>query len=104
MAETYNIYDMESLPALKVATYVCGLRSDSRIKLKMSGLKYDINTVLLAVLIDRLSNIKDESKLITPKFLTIENDSKTDSEIISFSSVEEYKKAMQEFNSKFMED
>lgn len=87
---------------MKVATYVCGLRSDSRIKLKMSNLKYDINTVFLAMLVDKLSGSKDEGKLITPKLLTSENEA--DSEITSFGSVEEYKQAMREFDSKIMED
>lgn len=93
---------MESLPALLVATYVIGLRSNSRIKLKMAGLKYGINTVLLAMLVDRMSGRKDESDLLAPKFM--ENvKPKKDSEAITFESVDDFKQAMQEFDSR-MED
>ena len=94
---------MESLPALLVATYVVGLRSNSRIKLKMAGLKYDVNTVLLAMLVDRVSGHKDESQLLAPKFMD-EITPKKDSEVVTFESVDDFKKAMQEFDSRNMED
>ncbi|MBQ4177615.1 MAG: hypothetical protein II640_09125, partial [Lachnospiraceae bacterium] len=37
LAETYGIFDMESLPVKLVATLAMGLRGDSRIKMKISG-------------------------------------------------------------------
>lgn len=52
MAETYHIYDMESLPAEYVATLAYGLRDNSRIKIKASGLRVDISTLLLAHIAD----------------------------------------------------
>lgn len=105
LAETYNVYDMESLPAIRVATLVCGLRNDSRIKLKLSGVNYDINTILLAMLLDRYSAVhfnQSQDSLLAPKLLGKEKETETD--IISFVSVDDYKKAMQEFNSKHMEE
>ena len=51
-AETYHIYDFWSLPVMLAATLAAGLREDSRIKQKASGLKVDINTVLLAHIAD----------------------------------------------------
>ena len=55
LAETYNIYDYEQLPPSKVAVFACGLRSDSRIKMKASGQLVPIDTLLLAGISDRLS-------------------------------------------------
>ena len=55
LAETYHIFDYRSLPARTVATLSVGLREDSRIKLKMTGQKQPMNTLLLASIADRLS-------------------------------------------------
>lgn len=55
LAETYHIYEMKELPLSKVALFAIGLRGDSRIKLKIQDLKYSLDTVLLANIVDRLS-------------------------------------------------
>lgn len=55
LAETYGIYDYRSLPIDLVATFSIGLRDDSRIKLKLSGSKQSLETMLLASAVDRLS-------------------------------------------------
>ena len=55
LAETYGIYDMESLPLSKVATFALGLKGDSRIMLKMMGQSVSNDTLLLAGILDRLS-------------------------------------------------
>lgn len=52
MAETYHIYDMESMPVEYIATLAIGLRNDSRIKKKANGLRVDMNTLLLARIAD----------------------------------------------------
>lgn len=54
LAETYHIYDYRQLPADKVAVLSCGLREDSRIKMKLSGSKVPIDTLLLAGISDKL--------------------------------------------------
>lgn len=40
MAETYHIFDVWSVPVPMFATLACGLRSNSRIKMKLAGYKY----------------------------------------------------------------
>lgn len=56
-AETYHIYDMESLPIDLVATLACGLRDNSRIKMKLGGTELTPETFLSATLIDRVTDI-----------------------------------------------
>lgn len=55
LAETYHIYDYKSLSPLRVAAFSVGLRENSRIKLKMNNAKYPIETLLQAMIVDRLS-------------------------------------------------
>lgn len=55
LAETYQIYDYRSLPATMVATLAAGLRDDSRIKMKMSGVTASQDTILLAVIADMMN-------------------------------------------------
>lgn len=55
LAETYQIFDYRSLPLSRVAIFAVGLKGNSRIKMKMSGLKYPLETLLLASAVDRLS-------------------------------------------------
>ncbi|MHC5189129.1 DUF5361 domain-containing protein [Enterococcus cecorum] len=67
LAETYNIYDYRQLPVSKVAVFVCGLRSNSRIMMNISDSKLPLDTLLLAGVADRLSimlwqNTKDGQK------------------------------------------
>lgn len=67
LAETYNIYDYRQLPVSKAAVFVCGLRADSRIMMKISDSKLPLDTLLLAGVADRLSimlwqNTKDGQK------------------------------------------
>lgn len=57
LAETYHIYDYKSLPARMVATLSVGLRDNSRIKMKMQGMKYPLETIFLAGMVDRLSQL-----------------------------------------------
>ena len=52
MAETYHIYNMEQLPVDYVATLATGLRDNSRIKMKASGIRVDMQTLLLAHVAD----------------------------------------------------
>lgn len=55
LAETYQIYDYKQLSVYTVAVFCCGLREDSRIKLKMSNQIVPFETMLLAGIYDRLS-------------------------------------------------
>lgn len=52
-AETYRIYDYAALSPSYAGVLACGLRENSRIKMKMSEQIVDINTMLLATIADR---------------------------------------------------
>ena len=52
LAETYHIYDYRSLPCSVVAALSVGLRDNSRIKLKLSGMRVSLETMLLASIAD----------------------------------------------------
>ena len=52
LAETYGIFDYESIPVRKLATLTAGLRSDSRSMMELSGLKIPLRDTLLAVIAD----------------------------------------------------
>lgn len=51
-AEYYHIYNIFDYPADYIATLAIGLRDNSRIKLKLLGLRVDINMLLLAHIAD----------------------------------------------------
>ena len=51
-AETYHIYDIYQLSVEYAATLAAGLRSDSRIMLKVAGMKVDPKTLILARIAD----------------------------------------------------
>ena len=57
LAETYGIFDYRALPAQMLAMLVCGLRDDSRIKMKIAGARVTGDTLLMAAAVDRLSMI-----------------------------------------------
>ena len=98
---------MGSLPVQTVATLAAGLRDDSRIKIKMSGAKVPQNTLLLALIADRLSLLwwaktKDGEKgrnrphSITAELLGIETTEKTTYKGEAFSTADEYEAAKAE--------
>lgn len=57
LAETYKIYDYKQLSPLRVAVFSCGLRDESRIKMKLDGQPATLESLLLAGIIDRLSTL-----------------------------------------------
>ena len=54
MVETYRIYDYRALSPMKAAVLACGLRDDSRIKMKLQEQNVPFDTLLLAVIADRM--------------------------------------------------
>ena len=54
-AETYHIYDYRSLDIKYASILASGLRANSRIKMRMSGIEYPLETLLLGSAVDRLS-------------------------------------------------
>ena len=101
LAETYGIFNMESLPVQTVATLSIGLRGDSRIKLAAAGRKLGTTDALLATIADYLAMIfwtktKDgQNGRNRPKSIreALENGNKKDNEIVGFESVEEFERA-----------
>lgn len=94
LAETYNIFDYKKLALNKLAILACGLRDDSRIKLKMSENMLSPNQFLLAGIQDRLSLLvysktKDAEKGKNYPKLILDN---FENKIDSFSSGEDFMK------------
>lgn len=83
LAETYGIFNYRSLPARMVATFACGLRDNSRIKLKLSGEPAPTDTILLARLVDLItmtlwSDDSSRPQSIVERLYNIEPEEKAD--------------------------
>lgn len=57
LAETYGIFDYESLPVQTVATLSIGLRGDSRIKMKMSDSDLSRSDLIRTIIADYLATL-----------------------------------------------
>lgn len=99
LAETYQIYDYRQLPPTKVAVFSCGLRDDSRIKMKLSGQFVPLDTLLLAGISDRLSNLVwfqtedgQKGKNRPPSMVEMLTNKKTksDKNVVTFGSGEDF--------------
>lgn len=107
-AETYHVCNYRSMNPTLAATLAAGLGNNSRIKLKMSGLRCDIDTMLMAMAVDRLSYLlwaktKDgqhnRNKPESIYELLVRNDSR-ETEVEGFNSSEEFES---EWNRRIME-
>lgn len=98
LAETYQIYDYERLPLQLVAVFSCGLRENSRIKMKLSQQTASIETMLLAGISDKLgillwAQTKDGQKGKNRPISILEkvlNLPKKNKEEVAFASAEEF--------------
>ena len=111
LAETYHIYDYRSLPLRLVATLSAGLRDSSRIKLKAAGSPVNQDTILLAMIADRVEMFRygfseDASKgrNMPPSILEMlmgETKPKQQNKaIVSFSSGKEFDEALAKLRGK----
>lgn len=57
MAQTYGVMDVYSLPLHLFAILACGLPEDSRIKIKLSGVKVSYKDIVQAQISDLLSKL-----------------------------------------------
>lgn len=96
-AETYHIYDYRSVPCKMAAAFSCGLRNDSRIKMKISGADITTEEMLLSALVDNTKLLAwlqstDGIKGINRPESLLEQLMKKESEkdIIAFSSGDEF--------------
>lgn len=98
LAETYHIYDYKQLPLQTIAVFSVGLKSNSRIKMKMNNQAVDLDTLLLAGISDRLnfwlwSQSKDGEKNINRPDSLVEiltNKEPREKNVITFSSGEDF--------------
>ena len=100
-AETYNIYDYKAFPIEFIATLACGLRTDSRIRMKLSDEK-DIGFFtdkLMVMMYDRLnwiawSRSKDGADGVNrpSSIYDLIYDTEPESEYASFKSGEDFMK------------
>lgn len=100
LAETYGIFDYRALPAGLLATLCSGLREDSRIKMKLMGMKVPMETILLASAVDKLaflvwSKTKDaeEGRNQPDSIVRILTGRADEKDIISFETEEEFEAA-----------
>lgn len=106
LAEAYGVINWRALPVDTVAALACGLGNNSRTKLRESGLGVDINTLLLACVVDKLNilvwqNTKDGAKgRNKPKSFAevLVGGNKKDNEIAAFDTAEEFEAALRKFN------
>lgn len=102
MAETYHIFDYKSVPVPLLATLVSGLREDSRVKSRLSGLPISMNLFFMSAIYDKLAwlqwaKTEDGSKgrnmpeSITAKLMNL--DTKQESQYETFETGEDFKKA-----------
>ena len=102
LAETYQIYDYRSLPVKLVAALSAGLRDDSRIKLRAVGIPVSQETLLLALIADRLEYLRYSfsSKHSEKPVSVLENllgGNKKSSRVMGFKSAEAFEAAMARF-------
>lgn len=67
LAETYHVFDYRKLPVETLVAFVIGLRQNSRTKMAINGMKVPIETVIMAMIYDRINlwiwmNSKDGKK------------------------------------------
>lgn len=92
-AETYHILDYRALSPNLAGVLACGLRGDSRIKMKMVGQTVKTDTMLRASILDRLSilvwhNTEDGQNGINPPKSVLSDllGQKTETDNLSFDS------------------
>lgn len=107
MAETYHIYSLESLPPETVAILACGLRAESRIKQKLTGVNVAPDILLLAHAVDALrilvwQRTKDGRKghnkpqSIADGLLGIEKPKRKKTAVTAFDTPEDFERARRE--------
>lgn len=74
LAEVYHIYDFRALPVHTLAALACGLRADSRIMMKLAGVTYIPQYVMMAAMADNarliLHSLTAKKNAQKPKLFT----------------------------------
>lgn len=91
LAETYGIYDYKALPPSTVAVLAIGLRDNSRVKMKLSGMKLTLEQSLMALILDNVRLSMWRGKGSKPKSIYKElTTDKQKDELRRFNSSEEF--------------
>lgn len=100
LAETYGVLNYRALPVKTLAALCAGLRENSRIKMKLAGVKVETELTLLAAAVDRLTFLawaktKDGEKNVNrPKSIVdVLNGIVKDSDVMAFDTAEEFEAA-----------
>lgn len=97
LAETYHVLDYRSLPVQLVATLSAGLRDDSRIKLRITEMPVDLETVILASIADNLSLLRagfGKDKQSKPFLFTDAIYNETKPKVKGFRTADEFEAAL----------
>lgn len=104
LAETYGVFDYRGLPVPLLATLASGLREESRIKQKMSGVPVGQDTLLLAMAVDALNLLvwiktkdarykRNQPKSITERLLK-RSEHIAKERVAAFNTPEEFERAL----------
>lgn len=93
--ETYQVRDMEALPVRDLAMLSCGLRENSRIRMKMGGHDCDFDTILVAGCYDMINRVRriltgETGEMPSMVRILMGEGSKKESNILSFSTASEW--------------
>ena len=101
LAETYHIFDYRELPVKTLAVLVSGLRADSRTKMEILGMKVPNETMIMAMIYDKLSrwvwmHSKDAKRGVKPPTSLSESFIKEPKEeVVTFEDGESFDRARQ---------
>jgi hypothetical protein len=101
LAETYRIYDYRSLSAKRAAAFSCGLRGNSRIKMKLADVKYTFEQMISVMIFDKLNWLQwaktedGRKNRNRPEPLTAKlfGEKKSDGDVVAFESADEFERA-----------
>ena len=100
LAEAYKVFDYRALPVRLLATLCCGLREDSRIRMKLSGMKVSMEIMLLATAVDKLSFLAwsrtkdaEEGRNRPRSIVSIITGGAEEKDILAFETAEEFELA-----------
>ena len=100
LAETYGIYDYKAMKPSLIATLTVGLPESSRVMRKYSGVSLTMDQMLLALIVDSVSNLMyglSRKKGKKPPSITeqlLNRDKKQKDELMSFRTPEDYERWM----------
>lgn len=97
LAETYGIFDYKRLPPKMVASFLIGLRPNSRLKMVNNNQQFDLQTILLGRILDNLAILvwrqtKDGQKGKNPPSFISDILTPQEKEVKGFASGEEFEK------------